>query len=256
MNNKFVCAIVATTMLLCSISFVGCNSNVSKGDNVIENESNEIDIEKENNKNKIESLNETLNDRYMILANKDNLLGAEFIPDDLVISEIAFQDYIETRELDRLVASKALDMFEAAKNDGVILLGASGYRSYSIQLNMYNTKVAQVGKEAAEAYLAPPGASEHQTGYALDILSADYPALDEGFENTDSFKWLIDNSYKFGFILRYPKDKVEITKYEYEPWHYRYVGEEVAKEIMDKKICFEEYIMSTKEEIERLSNKN
>lgn len=244
-------------VFLLMLNIISCVNNKQLDDisNKNKQQINEEEINRENINLEINQLNDKLNEKYMLLANKDNLLGEDYIPDDLVTSTIKFQDYIVTRDLDRLVAQKAKEMFEAAEEEGITLLGASGYRSYDIQLNLYNNKVAQVGKEAAEQYLAPPGGSEHQTGYALDILSSDYQSLDEGFENTRASKWLLENSYKFGFILRYPKDKVDITKYEYEPWHYRYVGEENAEDIMLNNLCLEEYIGNINKEIENLNSK-
>ena len=94
----------------------------------------------------------------------------------------------------------------------------------------------------AGIWIAPPGTSEHQTGLAADIVSLDYQMLDEEQENTPEQKWLMENSYKYGFILRYPRDKTEITKIGYEPWHYRYVGVEAAKEIFENLLCLEEYL--------------
>lgn len=87
-----------------------------------------------------------------------------------------------------------------------------------------------------------PGTSEHHTGLALDIVSQNYQLLDEEQENTPEQQWLMHNSYKYGFILRYPNDKSKITGIHYEPWHYRYVGKEIAKEIYEQGICLEEYL--------------
>ena len=94
----------------------------------------------------------------------------------------------------------------------------------------------------AEKWVAVPGTSEHQTGLALDIISLYYQVLDKNQENTAEQKWLMENSYKYGFILRYPSDKSEITGINYEPWHYRYVGKEAAKEIYEMGLCLEEYL--------------
>ena len=90
--------------------------------------------------------------------------------------------------------------------------------------------------------MAVPGTSEHQTGLAVDIVDMNYQLLDEKQEDTAVQKWLIKNSYKYGFILRYPSDKSEITGINYEPWHYRYVGKDVAKEVYEQGVCFEEYL--------------
>jgi len=97
-------------------------------------------------------------------------------------------------------------------------------------------------KKKAAQWIAIPGTSEHQTGLALDIVSSSYQLLNKEQENTPEQKWLIENSYKYGFILRYPSDKTNITGIEYEPWHYRYVGKETAKEITERGICLEEYL--------------
>ena len=90
--------------------------------------------------------------------------------------------------------------------------------------------------------IAVPGASEHQVGLALDIVCSTYYRLDEAFGDTEAGKWLAENSYQYGFILRYPKDKEEITGIEYEPWHFRYVGKEAAKEMTEQKLTLEEYV--------------
>jgi D-alanyl-D-alanine carboxypeptidase len=95
--------------------------------------------------------------------------------------------------------------------------------------------------EAAK-WIAVPGTSEHQTGLAVDIVAKSYQMLDKEQENTPEQKWLMENSYKYGFILRYPENKSDITGISYEPWHYRYVGKEAAKEIYENGICLEEYL--------------
>ena len=111
------------------------------------------------------------------------------------------------------------------------------------------------GEAQTRSYTAEAGASEHQTGLAIDILSDEYSVLDEGFENTRAFKWLNENCYKYGFILRYLKGKEDITGYNYEPWHFRYIGnEEAAMEIMNRGLTFEEYINEIKGKIENLKN--
>ncbi|MCJ7690285.1 MAG: M15 family metallopeptidase, partial [Clostridiaceae bacterium] len=127
-------------------------------------------------------------------------------------------------------------------NDNIILLGVSGYRDYSYQEKLYNDKVNRSGKEEADKYVAQAGESEHQTGLAMDVLAEEYTTLDEGFKNTKAYKWIIENCYKYGFILRYPEGKEQITGYAYEPWHIRYVGDKVAMEIARKGITLEEYL--------------
>ena len=202
----------------------------------------------ENNKehSKKEDLDKLLsikNNPLMILVNRENSLSNDYVPSDLILSDIEFVEYIETRYLSDETAEATKRMFYAAKEDGITLLGASGYRSYQVQENLYNSRVDNEGQEEADKYTAKPGQSEHQTGLAIDILSEDYPMMDDDFDTTEAYKWLNENCYKYGFILRYPKGKESITGFFYEPWHYRYIGdEEVAKYIMDKGLTFEEYI--------------
>lgn len=237
---------IVIALALCGIFLIGIGINSAiKNTNSTKINNPESLSSTENIENEIITLENTIQEKYMLLVNKDedNRLSSSYIPDDLITTtNLPFQSYIETRDLDRTVAAAAQSMFNAAATDGITLLGASGYRSYQIQENMYVPEVAEIGKEEAEKYLAPPGGSEHQTGYALDILSADYGSMDDGFENTEAFKWLMANAQDYGFILRYPKDKVEITKYQYEPWHYRYVGIDHAKVIVKNNFTLEEYV--------------
>lgn len=158
-------------------------------------------------------------------------------------------------QLDTRIIDAYKQMIEAAKNDGVPLKLISAFRTYQGQENLFNNKVNQYinrgysrdkAKELAAQYVAPPGTSEHLTGLAVDLISPDWynynSDLNSNFEKTKQFEWLYNNCARFGFCLRYPKDKVSITGYNYEPWHYRYVGVEAATEIMNRKICLEEYV--------------
>ncbi len=129
-------------------------------------------------------------------------------------------------------------MVLAALNDGLALYSVSAYRSYQDQDKIYQNYVQKDGEEKARKYSAKAGASEHQTGLAVDINTC---FTKDHFENTKEFIWLCNNAYKYGFILRYPKDKEKVTGYIYEPWHYRYVGIPVATFIYQNKITFEEY---------------
>lgn len=142
-------------------------------------------------------------------------------------------------------ASNALEeMIKAAEQDGISLYLVSGYRSYDLQSSLYDKKVAQVGEENAENWESPPGTSEHQTGLAFDVNETDNTdtLLNTEFENTEAFEWLTENCAKYGFILRFPKGKREITGFNYQPWHYRYVGKTAAAVIMSEGITLEEYL--------------
>lgn len=135
-------------------------------------------------------------------------------------------------------AKKALENMQAdAKVLGLKLPLVSGYRSYTTQENLYNKYVKKDGEAEANTYSAKPGHSEHQTGLAFDVGS-----VDRSFANTDEAKWLEENAHLYGFIVRYPKEKTDITGYIYEPWHIRYLGKENAKEVWESGLTLEEYL--------------
>lgn len=142
-------------------------------------------------------------------------------------------------------------MMDDARAEGLSPIICSSYRTnakqttlFTNQVNSYLAKGYEYDDAIAEAgkWVAVPGTSEHQTGLAVDIVATSYQILDEAQEKTAEQKWLMENSYKYGWILRYPSDKSELTGIYYEPWHYRYVGKEVAKYIYENNICFEEYL--------------
>lgn len=133
-------------------------------------------------------------------------------------------------------------MQSAAKADGLTLFCKSGFRSYVDQRIIYNGYVSRDGQALADTYSARPGHSEHQSGMALDINSTA-----SAFADTPEGKWLAEHCWDFGFIIRYPADKVDITGYMYEPWHVRYVGKEIALELKDSGLCLEEYLGITSE---------
>lgn len=132
------------------------------------------------------------------------------------------------------------EMIAAAKKEGIKLWMTSGYRSYYDQEYIYNGYVKRDGQEKADTYSARPGHSEHQTGLAYDLND-----LDWNFGETPEGKWVAENCHKYGFILRYPEGKEEITGYMYEPWHIRYVGVEKATEIFESGLCLEEFLNIT-----------
>lgn len=173
----------------------------------------------------------------LILVNKYNYLTEDYIPENL--EEIS----IEYARSGMQLVSEAKEAFETlsqeAKKDGMTIIAMSSYRSYDYQVNLYNNYVKSDGKDAADTYSARPGFSEHQTGLAVDIYNKELPYT--SFEETKEFEWMQKNAYKYGFILRFPKDKVNITGYQYEAWHYRYVGKKAAKYIHDHNITLEEY---------------
>ena len=181
-------------------------------------------------------LTDTSKDTLMIV-NKHYKIEDNYKPDNLVTvhSEHGYPNKIRED-----VYEEFKKMYNAAKNDNVSIFIASPYRSYSDQNALYTYYVNTDGKQNADTYSARPGFSEHHTGLAMDLIP-EYGLDLDTFENSDGFKWMQENAYKYGFILRYPKDKEYITGYIYEPWHYRYVGTNVATIIKNENLTFEEY---------------
>ena len=143
-------------------------------------------------------------------------------------------------------------MLDGGRAAGVDLILTSAYRTYDYQQGLFQNKVQRVmaerGISQAEAEpiaaeeVARPGMSEHCLGLAVDIITSDYTTLDYGFAQTDAAKWLYEHCAEYGFILRYPEDKTDITGIIYEPWHFRYVGEEAAAYIMENGLTLEEFL--------------
>lgn len=181
----------------------------------------------------------------LALVNKQFALPDGYEPNDLIRPNVSFsygnQD-IEKSYLRKEAASALETMFKDAKDSGINLNAVSGYRSYQRQEVLFDAEVGRVGREQAVQAVAVPGNSEHQTGLAMDISSDSVNnTLTEQFESTVEGQWLKDNAHRYGFILRYPKGKETITGYQYEPWHFRFVGEKTAKLIYKKDLTLEEY---------------
>ena len=188
-----------------------------------------------------------LDDPRMVLVNHTNKM-----PDDHTFttkacgSATAVNKTLQTEAADAFLAMQA-----AAAKDGVTIWMQSGYRSVDYQKNLYDKKTqyfrnkglseAEAKKQAANI-VNPPGYSEHNCGLAADLNSPEHTDLTEGFENTEAFRWLSAHAVEYGFILRYPTSKTETTGIIYEPWHYRYVGQEAAAEIYQQGVCLEEYV--------------
>lgn len=178
------------------------------------------------------------------VVNKQRPLPLTYVPSNLVkVSvELVPGDNPEEQQLRSEAATAVQYMFSEAKKAGIDLVMASGYRSASLQKVYYDNYVARDGQEAADKYSARPGTSEHQTGLALDITT---PArkcyLEICFADTPEGKWLKQNAYKYGFHLRYQKGKENVTGYQFEPWHFRYVDNDLAKRLFDSNQTMEEF---------------
>lgn len=179
-----------------------------------------------------------------VLVNKQFALPENYEPKDLVYPDVpfTFKDKIEKRMMRKEAAAALEEMFAAAKADGINLAGVSAYRSHATQTTLFNRYVKKDGEEKAKTYSAVPGHSEHETGLAIDVSGSDGKcAAEDCFGGTKEAEWLEKHVAEFGYIIRYPEGKDSITGYKYEPWHIRYVGKDVAQEIVDKGITLEEY---------------
>lgn len=182
-------------------------------------------------------------DWQLVLVNKQHPVPEDYT---FTLGTITGSMKCDVRIIDELMA-----MMEAAKADGINLMICSPYRDYNRQTVLFNRKIdyyMDKGYSYMEAYkiasitVTVPGASEHQIGLALDIVSNTYTSLDIGFGETDAGIWLREHGYEYGFILRYPLGKEYITGIQYEPWHYRYVGKKAATAIMKQGITLEEFL--------------
>lgn len=176
---------------------------------------------------------------HLTLVNSGYRIPDSYEPDLVYVCESG-------ERLDKKVAEHYEAMYNAALKDGVTLTPCSGYRSYETQERNYNRKIeffegqgfsTEEAKVKAATIIMPPGSSEHNLGYAMDIV-----CVDEWFEDTQEFKWLQEHAADYGFVMRYPKEKQDITKVIYEPWHWRYVGVEAAKELKASGLVLEEYL--------------
>ena len=177
-------------------------------------------------------------DDILVFVNKNNQLLSSYIPNNLESISLKYANKDKYLKKEAKIAFETLS--EDASKLGYRIVAVSAYRDYNYQNELFNYYVKEKGLEYALECSAKPGHSEHQTGLSLDVEGSnkDY----DSFENSKEFDWMKNNSYKYGFILRYPKGKEHITGFKYEPWHYRYVGIEVAKYIYENNLTLEEYL--------------
>lgn len=179
-----------------------------------------------------------------IIVNKARPIASSYIPPDLVDVDVPKHGNKSPEELQlRKDAARALEsLVSAAKTDGLELSEGSGYRSYKLQEFYYKNYVSQSGQAEADKFSARPGTSEHQTGWAADLAApGGFCYLEQCFGDAPEGQWIAKNAYKYGYILRYPRGKEQITGYQYEPWHIRYVGKDLASELNKSEQTLEEF---------------
>lgn len=232
--------LIVLVLIVCMVTgiFIGCRINapdksVNPQESVTEDGTSENTSKPEVNKTQWN----------LILVNQWNLIPENY---EVNVKYLDNGHAVDERAYDDLQ-----DMLDDCREDGLSPVICSSYRSMEKQKQLYNNKISEYisygcsedeAEKKAGTLVAVPGTSEHQLGLALDIVDISNQTLDESQENTPVQKWLMNNSWKYGFILRYPTDKSDITGISYEPWHYRYVGKEDAKKIYEAGICLEEYL--------------
>lgn len=174
---------------------------------------------------------------FYTLVNKYNYLRDDFVPNNLVEMTTPYSK--EGIYLVEEARDNFYKLVDKAKEEGLTIRAISAYRGYTYQKRLYDKYVEADGVNKADTYSARPGFSDHQTGLAIDVDNT--TSSFENFTNTKEYQWMLDNSYKYGFILRYPSGKESITTYQFESWHYRYVGLKLAKKIKASNLTFDEY---------------
>lgn len=253
--KRTLCAMLASLAVSSCLCFAACKEGTVDGEFTYKTDISDI-----------RSTLNTTDKKYRVLVNKDNAVDASFDAGRIVEIDTSYTNGGKTVEIEesvKVAVEAMIDEMRAEGIDGVCV--TSGYRSYVYQEWLFNTYIENekekdptLSDKEAEAvvltYSARPGTSEHHTGLCVDLWvspvmrelenfghEGKYPD-DVGFAETEAFEWLLDNAHKFGFILRYPEDKVGVTKYSYESWHYRFVGIPAASEIHEKGITLEEYL--------------
>ena len=179
----------------------------------------------------------------LFLVNRQYRISDAYEPADLVEAQVTGQ----VRQMRKDAAAALEEMYAACKEEtGFTLISVSGFRNYAKQSRLFDAKLRRVKHDVdkAQEYVAPPGASEHHLGLAMDIGQLNKAALNEKFGDTEGGKWVKENCWRFGFILRYGEEWESVTGYKFEPWHFRYVGKERAREIHEANVPLETWLIS------------
>ncbi|MDZ7834343.1 MAG: D-alanyl-D-alanine carboxypeptidase family protein [Alkalibacterium sp.] len=207
-----------------------------------ENEAPELDLEED-----------ILNPASIsVLVNKEYSLPEDYVPANLVTVDVpTVLPNPEIKQMREVAADALKEMFDAAETSGIVLHARSGYRSYQTQVQLFRNYASTHGEEAANKYSARAGESEHQTGLVMDVTSDSVNnQITSEFGETEEGQWVSENAHEYGFIIRYPEGKSDITGYIYEPWHLRYLGEELATDVYESGLTYEEYLIERGLDIE------
>lgn len=241
-SRRFI-RVLLCTLLCAAVIFgaVGCGKS-GDGQGSAQTEAEETAMSPE----KKAQLQEDQENGLFILVNKDpeNHLDPSYVPEDLEPIRYFAED---RNKYTRFMRAEAADAFhrlvEAAAEDGIDIVMTTAYRSYDFQQILWDNYVAQKGEEEANKTSARPGESEHQTGLAVDLSTSEIDYRNSSdFADTKAGHWVAEHAHEYGFILRYPEDKTDITGYSYEPWHIRYVGLTAAADIYENGLTLEEYL--------------
>ena len=246
---RMTAALLAVTALAASATLTACTEQPSEPPaEPVETLDYQIDMTPYEN-----AVNTTAG-AYLKLANKQHPLGREHAPTPLSTLDADLTLYGKTIQLESTAALAAEALVRELRARGYNDIAiTSGYRTYDYQQGLFNTYLANEAaahpdwtqkqcEEKVLTYSARPGTSEHQTGLCIDLISQKNVVLDETFAQNPAYAWLIENAHHFGFILRYPAEKTAITGYDYEPWHYRFVGVQAATAMHKSGATLEEYL--------------
>lgn len=237
---------LAAGVLLCKLTEMICIGDT--GFEIAKNNGNQPEENTEDGKGEedidVDAIaDKIVNPDFIRLVNYHSPLEEGYVPE--------LEEIENGYEVDGRIVKDLKQMLEDGRDEGMDFWICSAYRSVDRQKKLFEENVRKYlnqgmgrlqAEEEAKKEVSRPGESEHATGLAVDIVARSYQILDEKQEDTSEAKWLHENSYKYGFVLRYPVDKSDITGIIYEPWHYRYVGKKAAKEIYDEGITLEEYL--------------
>ena len=239
MRNRIIAAVLLAGIIVGAIFIIkGCKKDDVPADNA-QNTNQPVD----NVGDTTTPDNVIVDDELLTLVNPWNPL-----PDDWTVDLVTLDD---GHRVDSRCYEAYMEMINACKSAGYSPVNCSGYRTQETQQSLYDNKVQRLissgmseeeAKVEAAKSVAIPGTSEHQLGLAVDLVDANMQDLTEAQESTETQKWLMANSWRYGFIHRYPNGKTDITGIIYEPWHYRYVGKDAAQEIFNRDITLEEYL--------------